>query len=272
MKKQVILITGASSGMGKHAACELIKAGHIVYGAARRINKMQDLLESGGHAIEMDITKPEEVQLAVAKVISEQGSIDVLINNAGYAVYGAVEDVPIKEARRQFDVNIFGLAHITQEVLPYMREAKKGKIINISSMGGRMYTPLGAWYHATKHALEGWSDCLRVELEQFGIDVVVIQPGIIKTEFDDVMLEPMMQRSGSGPYADLARAVKKGSEKTYSDKNSSPPEVITKCIIDAVNADQPKTRYAAGKMAKLTIYARKFLPDRVFDKFLKSQM
>ena len=183
MKPQVILITGASSGMGKDAAMHLINQGHIVYGAARRVSNMADIVEKGGHALELDVTNPEQVKSVADKIIEEQGRIDVLVNNAGYAVYGAVEDVSAEDAKRQFDVNLFGLAEMTKAVLPYMRKSKSGKIINISSMGGKMYTPLGAWYHATKHALEGWSDCLRLELKQFGIDVVVIEPGGIATEF-----------------------------------------------------------------------------------------
>jgi NADP-dependent 3-hydroxy acid dehydrogenase YdfG len=160
--KKVILVTGASSGIGKATAQQLIKEGHIVYGAARRIEKMKDLEESGGHAIQMDVIKEQEVKACADRIIKEQGRIDVLVNNAGYAVYGPVENVDLEDARRQFEVNIFGLAAITKEVLPYMREAKSGTIINISSIGGKIYTPLGAWYHATKHALEGWSDCLRI--------------------------------------------------------------------------------------------------------------
>jgi NADP-dependent 3-hydroxy acid dehydrogenase YdfG len=178
MKKQVILVTGASSGIGKDTAKTLINAGHTVYAAARRVEKMNDLKDMGGIPIKMDITNDAEVQAAVDQILDEQQTIDVLINNAGYAIYGAVEDTTIEDAKRQFDVNIFGLASITQKVLPTMRKNKKGKIINVSSMGGKMYTPLGAWYHATKHALEGWSDCLRLELKEFGIDVVIIEPGL----------------------------------------------------------------------------------------------
>jgi NAD(P)-dependent dehydrogenase (short-subunit alcohol dehydrogenase family) len=159
--KKVILITGASSGMGKETAIQLLKEGHIVYGAARRVEQMQDIVNDGGFAIALDVSSEQQIINGVAQIIKEQGKIDVLWNNAGYGLYGAIEDIKIEEARRQFEVNLFGLARITQEVLPYMRKAGQGLIINTSSMGGKMYTPLGAWYHATKHALEGWSDCLR---------------------------------------------------------------------------------------------------------------
>lgn len=268
---KVVLITGASSGMGKETALKLIKDGYTVYGAARRVEKMKDITDAGGHAIEMDITDDGQIKAAVDRVINEQGRIDVLLNNAGYAIYGAVEDTSIEEARRQFEVNLFGLARITQLVLPHMRKQKSGKIINISSMGGVIYTPLGAWYHATKHALEGWSDALRMELKPFGIDVIIIQPGIINTEFDDVMLEPMMKRSGTGPYAELAKAVAKGAEENYNG-SASKPSVIANLIKEAIESDNPKTRYAGGKLAKLSIFARKYLGDRLFDKYLKSQM
>ncbi|HPN68067.1 MAG TPA: SDR family NAD(P)-dependent oxidoreductase [Saprospiraceae bacterium] len=162
---KVILITGASSGMGKDAAIRLIKEGHKVYAAARRIEKMQDLEQLGGFPIQMDVSNDEDVQNVVNQIIAKEGRIDILWNNAGYGLYGSVEDISMEEAKRQFDVNLFGMANLTQKVIPHMRSAKSGKIINTSSMGGKMYTLLGAWYHATKHAMEGWSDCLRLELK-----------------------------------------------------------------------------------------------------------
>ena len=171
--KKIILVTGASSGIGKESAKQLIKEGHTVYAAARRIEKMQDIKELGGYPMEMDITNEDDIQRIVDEIIEKEGKIDVLFNNAGYAIYGAVEDITIDEARRQFEVNIFGLASLTQKVLPYMRAKRSGTIINTSSIGGKIYSPLGAWYHATKHALEGWSDCLRLEVKQFNIDVVI---------------------------------------------------------------------------------------------------
>ena len=167
MNKKVILITGASSGMGKESALTLLKQGHIVYGAARRKGKMQELVDLGGHALPLDVQDHGAAAGVVEQIIGENGRIDVLVNNAGYAIYGAVEETSIEDARRQFEVNLFGVAALTNAVLPHMRTQGSGAIINVSSMGGRMYTPLGAWYHATKYALEGWSDCLRLELKQF---------------------------------------------------------------------------------------------------------
>ena len=249
--KKIVLITGASSGIGKATALQLIEEGHTVYGAARRVEKMQEFVGKGGHAIAMDVTDNESIKSGVEKVVKEQGEIDVLINNAGYAIYGAVEDTSLEDARRQFDVNLFGLAAITKEVLPIMRMQNSGRIINISSMGGKIFTPLGAWYHATKHALEGWSDCLRIETKQFGIDVVIIEPGVIATEFGDVLIDPLLSRSGEGPYSSIAQSVASATKTSYEKKNaSSPPSVIANVISKAISAKKPKARYVAGKMAK----------------------
>lgn len=271
--KKVILVTGASSGIGKVTALQLIKDGHIVYGAARRITKMKDLEDAGGHSIGMDVLEEDQMQAAIKRIIDEQGRIDVLVNNAGYAIYGSVEDITIDEARRQFEVNIFGLARLTQLVLPHMREKKSGSIINVSSVGGKIFSPLGAWYHATKHALEGWSDCLRIEVNQFGIDVVIIEPGAIKTEFVDVLNQPMLDRSANGPYEELAKAVDKAGNEAYNNKSRhSGPEVVAKTISIAVSAAKPKTRYATGKLSGTLLFMRKWFSDRVFQKVLMSQM
>ena len=271
MKQQVILITGASSGIGKDIAKALIQDGHTVYAAARRIAKMQDLEESGATALQMDITSEEDVKHVVSTIIDKEGHIDVLVNNAGYGLYGAVEDTTIEDARHQFDVNIFGLARMTQLVIPHMRQAGVGKIINMSSMGGKIYTPLGAWYHATKHALEGWSDCLRLELSPFGIDVVIIEPGAIHTEFGDVLLDPMVKRSMGGPYEELAQKLAKASNELYRSGKASPPSVITKLVQRAIQASKPKSRYRGGYMSKLGVFAHTYLGDSVWDKLVMSQ-
>ncbi|MEO1254954.1 MAG: oxidoreductase [Bacteroidota bacterium] len=271
--KKVILVTGASSGIGKVTTLQLIKEGHIVYGAARRVEKMKELEDAGGHSIGMDVLVEDQMQAVINQIFDEQGRIDVLVNNAGYAIYGSVEDITIDEARRQFEVNIFGLARLTQLVLPLMREQKSGTIINVSSVGGKIFSPLGAWYHATKHALEGWSDCLRIELDQFGIDVVVIEPGPIKTEFTDGVNQPMLDRSANGPYEDLAKKVDKAAIEAYTNKNQhSGPEVVSNTILKAISSSKPKTRYASGKMSGLLLFMRKWLSDRAFQKVLMSQM
>ncbi|MCG8701897.1 MAG: oxidoreductase [Bacteroidales bacterium] len=266
--KKIILVTGASAGIGKATAKQLIKDGHIVYGAARRKEKMKDLEDLGGHSIKMDVTSNEDIKSGIKSIMDAHGRIDVLVNNAGYSVYGAVEDVSDADARRQFDVNLFGLAAITQLVLPQMRKQKSGHIINITSIGGKIYAPLGAWYHASKHALEGWSDCLRVETKQFGIHVSIIEPGAIETEFSDVMNQPMIDRSKNGAYENLAHAIIKANKKAYDGSKSTRPEVIAETISKAVASKKPKTRYAAGKMAKATLFFRKRMSDRGFDRFI----
>ncbi|WP_462252343.1 oxidoreductase [Ekhidna sp.] len=271
--KKVILITGASSGIGKSTALKLINEGHTVYGAARRIEQMQDIVDSGGYSIKMDILNEDQVNSAVNFILDKEGRIDVLVNNAGYAVYGSVEDITVDEARRQFEVNLFGLASITKQVIPHMRSAKSGRIINISSVGGKIFTPLGSWYHATKHALEGWSDCLRMEVEQFGINVVIVEPGAIKTEFMDVMNQPMLDRSADGPYESMAKALDKAGKEAYTKKGRhSGPEVIATTIAQAIAAKKPKTRYVSGAMASTLIFMRKWLSDRGFQKILMSQL
>lgn len=273
MNQKVILITGASSGIGFETAKQLINHGYIVYGAARRIDKMQALKDAGGHSLEMDVANHESVVKAINQVVAEQGRIDVLWNNAGYAVYGSVEDVSLEEARRQFEVNMFGLADVTKQVIPIMKQQQSGLIINTSSVGGKIYSPLGAWYHATKHALEGWSDCLRLEVKQFGIDVVVLEPGAIITEFYDVMLQPMIDRSKNGPYEKMAEGMRKANLDIQKQGGASTsPNIIAKTVLKIVKVNKPKTRYAAGKFAKPMLIARKFLSDRAFDSILENMI
>ncbi len=266
---KVVLITGASSGMGKSTANILHAQGYKVYGAARRTERMQDLAEKGMGVVSLDLTNDESIQAAVNEVLEKEGRIDVLINNAGYGSYGSVEEVPIEEAKRQFEVNIFGLARITQLVIPTMRAQKSGRIINISSMGGKIYTPMGAWYHATKFALEGWSDCLRLELKQFGIDVVVVEPGGIKTEWGNIAMENLQKVSGNGPYASMVNqvvnALGEGGDKL------SPVDLLGKEIAKAASENKPKTRYLKGYMAKPLVTLRRWVSDRTFDKLLMSQ-
>jgi short-subunit dehydrogenase len=272
MSKKVILITGASSGMGKESAKALIQQGHAVYTVARRIDQMQDLNAMGGHAIQMDVTKDSDIQNVVDTIIKKEGKIDVLWNNAGFGLYGSVEDVPVEDARQQFEVNLFGLAAITQKVLPYMRKANSGTIINTSSMGGKMYTPMGAWYHASKHAVEGFSDCLRLELKQFNINVVILEPGIIVTEFGDVMLKNISKYSAQGAYADLTSKLVVATKKMYEKGQGSKTTVISNTISKIVNERKPKTRYRVGMWAKPMVWLRIYLGDKIFDKIVMSQV
>lgn len=269
--KKVILITGASSGIGKETAKLLAKEGHIVYGAARRIDKMADLKLAGVHLISMDVTDENSLKAGVDNIIASEKRIDVLINNAGYGSYGSLEDVVISEAKYQFEVNIFGLARLTQMILPYMRKQRSGRIINISSMGGKFGEPHGAWYHATKFALEGLSDSLRMEMKQFNVDVVVIQPGGIKTEWNKIARENLVKVSGNTAYKDLVakhfNMLEKGDGKMASE-----PIVIANVIRKAVTANRPKTRYKAGFGAKPLLFLKSILSDRMFDKFMLGLM
>lgn len=270
--KKTALVTGASSGIGKETAKKLLAAGYTVYVAARRTENMKDLVDKGAIAIKMDITQEADIVNVVQQIHNNHGGVDILINNAGYAIYGAVEDTTIDDARRQFEVNIFGLASLTQKIIPYMRQKKAGAIVNISSVGGKIYTPMGAWYHATKHALEGWSDALRLELKPFGINVIIIEPGLISTEFGDVMSQPMLDRSGNTAYAAMANGLAHSLKVSEEKGVGSHPVVIADVILKAVQATKPKTRYAAGKMAKLLLFLRKWTSDTMFDKLILQQI
>lgn len=267
LKKGVVLITGASAGMGKATAELLLEKGYVVYGAARRIEKMKDLELKGAKILAMDVTDEQSMVNGVNRIIQEQGKIDVLFNNAGYGSYGSVEDVPLAEARRQFEVNLFGLSRLTQLVIPHMRKQKSGKIINNSSMGGKVYTPLGAWYHATKHALEGYSDCLRFEVAQFNIDVVVIEPGSIESEWNDITLNNLQKTSAHTAYADMTKAF---VEMSKNAPKPTSPKVIAEIVLKAIESKKPKTRYVAGQFAKPLLILRKLVSDRMFDRILYS--
>jgi len=267
---KIALVTGASSGIGKSTVEKLLAAGATVYAAARRVEKMQDLENLGAHLVKMDVTDDASVVAAINSILETEGSIDILVNNAGYGSYGAIEDVPIDEARRQFEVNIFGLARLTQLVLPQMRQNRYGKIVNISSMGGKIYTPLGGWYHATKHALEGFSDCLRLETQPFGIDVVIVEPGGIATEWGAIAAEHLKETSGHGAYAEAANKTADGMAAMYAGTRLSPPALIADTILQAVTAHRPKTRYATGYMARPVLFLRWLLSDRLFDRLVGS--
>lgn len=261
----VALVTGASSGIGEETALALQKAGYSVYAVARRVERMQPLADQGVHVFSMDVTDDLSMVEGVEKILAEAGRIDVLVNNAGYGSYGAVEDVPLDEARRQFDVNVFGLARLTQLVVPHMRERGSGRIVNVSSIGGKIYEPLGGWYHATKFAVEGLSDSLRIELRPFGIDVVLIEPGPIRTEWNQIARDSLVERSAGTAYADQARSVTKVLERADRPGMGSKPDVVARKIVKAATSGRPAARYPVGRGAGTIVTARKVLPDRVFD-------
>lgn len=269
--KKTALVTGASSGMGKVIARRLIQDGYQVYAAARSVEKMNDLAQLGARALLMDISRDEDILAAVDTIVSQTGGVDVLVNNAGFGLYGPVEEIGIDEARYQFEVNVFGAARLTQLLLPAMRARRRGYIINITSIGGKIYTPLGAWYHATKHALEGWSDCLRLEVAEYGIKVVIVEPGLIETGFGEVVSGSIVKRSASGPYGHLVGKVANSVKNAYGNGRGSDPKVIADVVARAVNSPHPRTRYAAGKYAKMLIRMRVWLGDRLFDRVILSQ-
>ena len=266
LSKKIVLVTGASSGIGLIASRMLAENDFTVYAAARRLDKMEPLKASGVHVLGMDLTDGDSIRIGIDEILDRSGGIDILVNNAGYGSYGAVEDVPMEEARRQFDVNLFGLAEITRAVLPGMRERRQGRIINVSSIAGRIYTPFAAWYHASKHAVEGFNSCLRTEVSPYGIDVVSIQPGPIRTGWLDISEQNLMKHSGSGPYSREAAAVARSFNKIFASRfTSASPEKIAGVIVKAATVRKPATRYISPFGARMTLLLRWALPDRILD-------
>ena len=269
MSKSVALVTGASSGIGRATALRLAALGFTVHAAARRVERMSDLANHGIHVESLDVTDDGSMVTVVDKIVSEHGRIDILVNNAGYGSYGAVEDVPIAEARRQFDVNVFGLARLTQLVLPHMRAQRDGYIVNISSMGGKIWEPLGGWYHAAKFAVEGLSDCLRAEVAEFGIKVVVVEPGSISSEWATISADNLEAISADTPYRGQAKLIARGLRKSDTSFLASEPEVVAEAIGKAVQRTKPRTRYPVGGGARTFLFAHRVLTDRGFDRFIR---
>ncbi|MFF3500786.1 oxidoreductase [Streptomyces sp. NPDC003247] len=270
MSNKVALVTGASSGIGESTALRLQQAGFTVYGAARRVDRMGALASAGVRTLALDVTDGTSAKHAIGRIIEDEGRIDVLVNNAGYGSYGALEDVPLDEARAQIDVNLFGLARLTQLVLPHMRTQRSGTIVNISSMGGRFATPMGAWYHASKFAVEGLSDALRLELKRFHVDVVLIEPGSIRTEWGAIAADKLRAVSGRGPYAAQAEAMAKSLESSSQGaRKASPPSVIAEAVTKAATTRRPRVRYRVGFGARPLILLSRLLPARAFDTLIK---
>ena len=263
------LITGASSGIGEATALQLTELGFTVYASARRVDRMSALADRGIRTRSVDVTDDDSMVALIEAIIADTDRIDVLVNNAGYGLYGALEDVPIDEARRQFEVNVFGLARMTQLVLPQMRAQRDGYIVNISSMGGKIWEPLGSWYHASKFAVEGLSDSLRVEVAEFGIKVVIIEPGTIRSEWSGLAAQNLEATSANTPYAGQAKLVGAGLRAVDRLPIASGPEVVAEVIGKAVQDPKPRTRYAAGGGARGMLLAEWILPDRGFDRFIK---
>ena len=266
---KVILITGASSGIGYDAAQTLAQQGHKVYAAARRVEKMEPLKAFGVQVVKMDVTDEESMQNGVQAVIQAEGRIDVLVNNAGYGFFGAIENVPMEEARRQLEVNVFGLARLTQLVLPYMRQQKCGRIVNTSSIAGKMAFYLGGWYNVTKYSVEAFSDALRMEVKPFGIDVVMIEPGAIKTDWGIIAAKHLKESSAGTPYEAVGTRWANNMHWFYHTNMLSSPAVITKAISRAVNSRHPKARYCRGRFSFVGRVAHALMPARWWDAMMR---
>jgi Short-chain dehydrogenases of various substrate specificities len=264
------LVTGASSGIGEAAVQRLLHEGYHVYAGARRLERMAGLKAAGAKILSLDLTDDASIVAAVEAIRADSGRLDALINNAGYGAYGALEEVALGEARRQMEVNLFGQARLIQLVLPLMRRQQSGRIVNVTSVGGKFGEPFGSWYHASKFALEGLSDCLRMELAPLGIKVIVIEPGAIKTEWGGIAGQSLLAASGTGPYAEWA--VPHGKVLASADALAdfaSPPEAVAKTIARALKSRRPRTRYATGGRAKTFMALNWLLSDRIKDRLAR---
>lgn len=269
-----ILITGCSSGIGRAAAVRLARAGsQPVYATARKLDAIADLERDGCRLLQLDVTDEESMAGAVAAVEAEHGSVGALVNNAGYGEYGTVEEVPMDRVRAQFETNVFGLARMCQLVLPAMRAARRGRIVNISSMGGRFTFPVGGYYHASKHAVEAISDALRFELHPFGVSVSVVEPGLIQTGFGATAAETLgASGDPAGPYADLTKKLDESMAQNYTNKwLTASPDAVAVVIAKAVDARWPRPRYIVTPAARGLLAMRRSLPDRAWDSFLRRQ-
>ncbi|MET7394287.1 oxidoreductase [Dactylosporangium sp. NPDC005572] len=268
MTQQVALVTGASSGIGEETARRIASRGFTVYGAARRADRLASLAPDGIRPLVMDVADDDSVTQGIAHLLDEAGRIDLLVNSAGYGTLGSVEETPIDDARRLFDVNLFGAMRLVQLVVPQMRQQRSGRIVNVSSVGGRVPTPLGSWYHGSKFALEAMSDTLRFELQQFGIDVVVIEPGGTQTEWAEIAVDHIRSNSGDGAYARQAEAVARSLVSERARASHTPASLVADTIVRAATVRRPKTRYPVGPGVKLGIALRRILPDRAFDRVM----
>ena len=273
---KAVLITGCSSGIGRATAEHLAGKGWTVYATARRPESIADLQEKGSRTLALDVNDEASMQQAVSTVEQAEVAVGVLVNNAGYSQSGAVEAVPLDEVRRQFETNVFGLVRMCQLALPGMRRQGWGKIVNVSSMGGRLVFPGGGFYHGTKYAVEAISDALRFEVAGFGVDVSIIEPGLIRTSFGDTAAHGVGEAtSADGPYAEFNAAVAKATADAYEDgglaKLGGGPETVARAIEKAISRRRPKTRYKVTASARIVLAIRRLLPDRGWDAFLRAQ-
>ncbi|MET0740658.1 MAG: oxidoreductase [Candidatus Nanopelagicales bacterium] len=266
------LVTGCSSGIGRATALALHDVGYAVYATARRVETLQDLNQRGIQTLALDVTDESSMRAAVERVIAEHDAVGVLVNNAGYSLTSTVEEASMDDVRKQFETNVFGLARMCQLSLPSMRARGWGRIVNISSMGGRITLPGGGFYHASKHAVEAISDALRLETAPFGVTVSVIQPGPVQSAFGDTAVATMGLGGSPGPYADFNRELAQRYATAYSGKSAErnvTPEAVASAVVRAAG-DHPRPRYAVGVIAKSLITGRRLLPDLVWDRVVQA--
>ena len=265
----IILVTGASSGIGYESAILLARKGHKVYGAARRVERMEPLREYGVTPVSLDVTSEESLQACVSQILAAEGRLDVLVNNAGYGSFGAIENVTLEEARRQLEVNVFGMARLIQLVLPSMREHGYGRIVNVGSVVGRLVLPFGGWYHVSKYSVEALSDALRIELKPFGIDVALIEPGGIDTEWGHITADHLEASSTGTPYAEPACSEARMLRWAYDRHFLSNPSVVSRAIGRAVGARHPRHRYHPGFGSRSLLWFHALLPTRWWDALMR---
>ena len=273
---KAVLVTGCSTGIGRATAIRLADKGWTVYATARKVESISDLEQHGCRLLQLDVTDEDSMQAAVAAIEAESGAVGVLVNNAGYSQSGAIESISMDDVRRQFDTNVFGLVRLTQLVLPGMRAQRWGKVVNVSSMGANFTFPGGGFYHATKYALEAISDALRFEVRGFGIDVVVIQPGVIKTSFGDTAVAAIDEGTDTGgPYGQVNASVATAPHDAYESgplaKLGGGPDDVAKTIERAITSRHPKIRYRVTPSAHLLITQRTVMTDGMWDRFLRTQ-
>ena len=269
MKRQVVLVTGCSSGIGRATAVEAAERGHQVFASARRLEDVADLASLAIDTLALDVTDEASVAEGVAAVLGKAGRIDALVNNAGYGQYGAIEDVSLPEWRRQFEVNVFGALAVLQAVLPAMREARRGTIVNVSSVAGKVTIPFAGPYCASKHALEAISDALRVEVAPWKIRVVVVEPGPIATRFGERTREATARiLTAPGPYSSFYANAERASEKEFQ-RGKRGPEVVARVIVRAIESRHPRTRYRVAPLAKILVPLKGLASDRFLDRRMK---
>jgi NAD(P)-dependent dehydrogenase (short-subunit alcohol dehydrogenase family) len=271
----IVLVTGCSSGIGRATARRLAGHGHTVYATARRLESIADLEGAGCRLLACDVTDEASMRACVGAVEAEHGAVGALVNNAGYSQSGAIETVALDDVRRQFETNVFGLVRMCQLVLPAMRERRSGRIVNVSSMGANFTFPGGGFYHATKYAVEAISDALRFEVKGFGIDVVIIQPGLIRTGFADAATAAIGETTGDGAYASFNAAVAGSTRSVYergpAARLGGGPETVAKAIERAITVDSPRIRYRVTPSARVLIAQHALLGSRLWDRFLATQ-